>query len=240
MPAARPVETDVRSATLAAATRLFAARGFEGTALQDIANMVGVTKPAILHHYPSKERIRQAVLDSIVEHWNKILPRLLLAATTRDDRFEAVFGELHRFFASDPDRARLLMREALDRPEELRKVVRGAVRPWLSAIAQYVRTGSESGTHHADIDPEAYVLHMMQLVIAAEACAAATRAALSPNAGSRSTRREKVPACYLHAGRSSDEEIAERYGRELARIAKSSLFAATREPSRNAKRRRTR
>ena len=61
--ASRAPETDVHNATIAAATRLFAAHGFNGTALQDIADAVGVTKPAILHHFPSKEHVRQAVLD---------------------------------------------------------------------------------------------------------------------------------------------------------------------------------
>jgi TetR/AcrR family transcriptional regulator len=199
MVVSRSIENDVRSATITAATRLFAAHGFDGTALQDIANAVGVTKPAILHHFPSKEHIRQAVLEGIFEHWNKILPRLLLAATASTDRFEAVFGELHRFFASDPDRARLLVREMLDRPAEIRKLLRGAVRPWLSAVAQYVRSGREAGRHHADIDDEAYVFHILQLVIAATANASAASAAL-------------------------EHDAAGRYDRELARIARASLF----------------
>jgi TetR/AcrR family transcriptional regulator len=199
MVVSRSVENDVRSATIAAATRLFAAHGFDGTALQDIASAVGVTKPAVLHHFPSKEHIRQAVLEGIFEHWNKILPRLLLAATASSDRFEAVFGELHRFFAAEPDRARLLVRETLDRPGELRKLLRGPVRPWLSAVAQYIRSGRESGRHHADIDDEAYVLHILQLVIAATACASASSAVLYSDA-------------------------PHRYDRELARIARTSLF----------------
>src|SRR5579885_716087 len=130
MVAARAAEQDVRAAIVSAATKLFAARGFEGTALQDVADAVGVSKQAVLHHFPSKEHVRQAVLDGILAHWNEALPRLLLAATASTDRFEAVFGELHRFFASDPDRARLVMREALDRPAEQRKLLRGPVRPW--------------------------------------------------------------------------------------------------------------
>jgi TetR/AcrR family transcriptional regulator len=198
MVVSRSIENDVRSTTIAHATRLFAAHGFDGTALQDIANAVGVTKPAILHHFPSKEHIRQAVLEGIFEHWNKILPRLLLAATAGTDRFDAVFGELHRFFAADPNRARLLVRESLDRPGELRKLLRG-VRPWLSAVAQYVRSGRESGRHHGDIDDEAYVLHILQFVIAAAACASASSAVL-------------------------ESDTATRYDRELTRIARSSLF----------------
>jgi TetR/AcrR family transcriptional regulator len=200
MPAARSAETDVRTATLLAATRLFAAHGFGGTTVQDIADAVGVTKPAVLHYFPTKERLHQAVLDGILEHWNRTLPRLLVAATASRDRFNSVFGELVRFFSADPDRARLLLREALDRPAELRKLLRGSMRPWLSAVAEYVRAGREGGRHHADLDDEAYVLHIAQLVVTATACASVTSAVLPTAAGVR-------------------------YERELARIARSSLFS---------------
>lgn len=200
MAATRPLDNDVRSATLAAATRLFASHGFEGTALQDIADAVGVTKPAVLHHYPSKEHLRQAVLESILDHWNQTLPRLLLAATASEDRFAAVFGELLRFFEADPDRARILLRETLDRPTELRKMLRQIVRPWLSTVAQYVRVGREAGRHYADVDEELYVLHVIQLVVMATACGSVTSTLVETDVGAR-------------------------YDRELVRIARSSLFS---------------
>jgi AcrR family transcriptional regulator len=202
MVASRSSDTDVRATTITAATRLFAAHGFGGTALQDIADAVGVTKPAILHHFPSKEHIRQAVLDAILSHWNDALPRLLLAATASADRFDAVFGELHRFFAADPDRARLIIRETLDRPAEIRKLLRGPVRRWHAAIGQYVSAGRDSGHHFADVDPEAYVIHILLLVITATASSAVATAVLESDAHSR-------------------------YDRELARIARASLFPPT-------------
>jgi TetR/AcrR family transcriptional regulator len=201
MVVARAPETDVHAATITAATRLFAAHGFNGTALQDIADAVGVTKPAILHHFGSKEQVRQAVLDAILAHWNEALPQLLIAATASRDRFEAVYGELHRFFAADPDRARLLLREALDRPAETRKLLRGAVRPWLSAVAGYVRSGREAGRHYPDVDDGAYVVHVLQLVITAVACASVTSTVLDDSGSPR-----------------------DRYDCELARIARASLF----------------
>jgi TetR/AcrR family transcriptional regulator len=197
----RTPDHDVRAATLAAATRLFASQGFDGTSLQDIADAVGVTKPAVLHHYPSKELIRQAVLSAILEHWNLTLPRLLVAASASHDRFDAVFGELVRFFATDPDRARIMLREVLDRPVEMRKMLRQAVNPWLSMVAQYVRTGRDGGRHYPDLDPEAYVLHVMQLVV--------TAAAFAP-----------VTTPFI------ESEADVRYSQELARIARSSLFSA--------------
>jgi AcrR family transcriptional regulator len=202
MPAPRPLDGDVRAATVAAATRLFGAHGFEGTALQDIADAVGVTKPAVLHHYPSKEHIRQAVLDAILEHWNLTLPRLLRAASASHDRFQAIFGELVRFFEEDPDRARILVRETLDRPDEFRKTLRRVVRPWLTTVAQYIHVGRDAGRHHADIDGEAYVMHMIQLVVVATACGQVTSTLVD-----------------------GDDAGAGRYGRELSRIARSSLFS---------------
>src|SRR5262249_23189958 len=154
---AAPPAPDVRAAVLQAATRLFAAHGFDGTALQDVADAVGVSKPAVLHHFPSKEHIRRAVLDGILEHSHGTLPPRPPAPPAGADRFEAVFGELHRFFASDGDRARVVLREALDRPAEARKLLAGPVRPWIQAIAGYIRSGQGAGRHHADADAEAYV-----------------------------------------------------------------------------------
>jgi AcrR family transcriptional regulator len=198
MVTARAAEPDVRAAILTAATRLFAAHGFDGTTLQDVADAVMVSKPAVLHHFPSKEHIRSAVLEAILDHWQRTLPRLLLAATAGEERFLAVFGEVHRFFASDADRARVVLRETLDRPAEARKLFAGPVRPWVQAIASYIAAGQASGRHHADADAEAYVVHMLQLILAAAAAAPVTAAIMGGARG--------------------------RYDKELARIARVSLF----------------
>ena len=85
----------------AAATRLFAALGYEGTSLQAIAECVGVTKQTLLYHYASKEALRRAVLDQIFGHWRERLPDMLRAVTSGHDRFEALTRELVHFFEAD-------------------------------------------------------------------------------------------------------------------------------------------
>jgi AcrR family transcriptional regulator len=198
----RPAELgDARGQVLAAATRLFAAHGFDGTPLQAIADALGVTKAAVLHHFRSKEELRAAVLGAIVEHWQKVLPDLLVKATASEDRFESVLGELHRFFAAEPDRALLIVRETLDRPNEVRRILRGPLRPWLSAIAGYIEAGRRHGTHQADVDPEAYVMHILLLCVSAASVAGVCAAAFE-GAGART-----------------------RWDRELHRIARASLFS---------------
>jgi len=199
-------EDDVRSRVLSAATRLFASRGFDGTSVQLIADEVGVTKPAVLHHFSSKEELRRAVVGNMLEHWQKTLPNLLLAATAGGDRFDRVTGELRRFFAADPDRARLVAREMLDRPAEIRALLKNAVRPWLAAVAGYIERGKGNGETSSDVDAEAYVIHVLLLVIGASASESVALAALDT------------------------KDARTRYERELLRIARSSLGIGRLQP----------
>jgi TetR/AcrR family transcriptional regulator len=193
---------DVRAQILGAATRLFAAQGFGATSLSAIADAVGIRKASLLYHFPSKEALHQSVLDNLLSHWNETLPRLL-EAVAGEDRFDALLDETVRFFVADRDRARLLMREALDRPDAMRARLRDAVRPWLKVMAASIEKGQEHGELRADADPEAYLLHVIHLVVGGLATADTLSVLLSADG--------------------ADADV-ERLTRELARVAKSSLF----------------
>ncbi len=146
---------DARGEILAAATRLFAAHGFDGVSLQDLADAVGLRKPSLLYHFSSKEELRQAVLDDVLARWNETLPAILLA-TTGEDQFTGVTKELVGFFARDPDRARLIIREALDRPADMRERLARNVSPVVVKLAHYLRSGQARGNLQEDVDPEAF------------------------------------------------------------------------------------
>jgi TetR/AcrR family transcriptional regulator len=155
---------DMRTKILEEATRLFAAQGVDGTALQEIADAVGVRKPSLLYHFPSKEALHASVLEHLLSRWNEIVPRLL-RAVAREDRFDAVLDATIEFFAADPDRARLLLREAIDRPHQMRELLQRHVTPWLGVIAESIRKAQAEGSMRADVDPEAYVLQVIHLVV---------------------------------------------------------------------------
>ena len=75
----------------------------------------------------------------------------------------------------------------------------GNIAPLLRGIAGYIRAGL--GEKQDDVDPDAYVIHVMQLVVSATAMAEVTSGLLGEGAAGRA-----------------------RYDRELTRIAKASLF----------------
>lgn len=193
---------DVRAQILEAATRLFAAQGVGATSLSAIADAVGIRKASLLYHFPSKEELHKSVLDNLLSHWNEALPRLLEAAAGADP-FDALLGETVRFFVADADRARLLLRETLDRPVEMRKRLRETVRPWMDVIAAYIIRGQEHGDLRRDADPQAYLLQVIQLVVAGIATADTLGVLLN--------EREKTTEL-------------ERLTRELSRMAKTSLY----------------
>jgi AcrR family transcriptional regulator len=165
-----PTETRLTGAVtveqiISAATRLFAARGVGATSLQDVADAVGIRKQSLLYHVPSKHHLRQQVLEHLLFRWNDILPRLLMAASSGEDQFDLVLAETVGFFAADPDRARLLLREILDRPDQVRALLPTHVSPWVEVVSRAIRKGVERGTTNTAVDPEAYVVAVLNLVL---------------------------------------------------------------------------
>lgn len=194
---------DVRGQVLEVATRLLAERGFEGMTLQAVADEVGIRKPSVLHHFPSKEALHAAVVGGILEHWSDLVPQLLRSATGGRSAFDDLVRELTGFFSEAPVRARLLIREILDRPRQFRALYARHVVPWITMFALGVREGQRAGTYRAELDPDEYLLHMLQLIVFS---IGASDVVADPAA--RDAR-----------------ERAQRRHRELLRIARTALFS---------------
>lgn len=216
---------DARAEILAVAMRAFAERGFDGASLQDIADRVGIRKASLLYHFESKDLLRLAVLEQLLLRWNDVLPRLLMVAAGGGPRIGSVMDELVQFFSADPNRARLLLREILDRPDDMRRLIGKHVAPWVKVVADYIREGQARGEMHATVDPEAYVQQVINMVVSGVATASSLAGALidePPVAAGKASRpagRRRAPTTP-----SAASARAERSGKELLRIARESLF----------------
>ncbi len=96
-----------RERILATAARLFVERGYHGFSMREVAEGVGVTKPALYYHFPDKESLVLAVLLEGVEALEALLTEAAGAPDLRTRLRTFIAGLL----ALPPER-RALMRIA--------------------------------------------------------------------------------------------------------------------------------
>ncbi|MEU4520176.1 TetR family transcriptional regulator [Amycolatopsis sp. NPDC024027] len=82
---------DTRAKILRAALEEFSARGFHETSVRELAERVGVTKTAVLYHFPGKADIVTALAEPMLADFEAALAR---AAEASDTRRAAVEGLL--------------------------------------------------------------------------------------------------------------------------------------------------
>ena len=73
---ARPFRQQADESILDRAAALFARRGFAKTSVQDVADAVGLSKAGLLHHFPSKDALHEAVLAQAAALGQQVLDEL--------------------------------------------------------------------------------------------------------------------------------------------------------------------
>lgn len=141
-----------RREILDVAERLFAKHGYASTSMDDVAEAVGVTKPAIYHYFRSKDdillEIRQSIIDEALERVEGILEQdgsparkladLLVSHTEtvlRRRRANKIFHEEHGLLSPERERS-----------------ISGKDRRYEQVLRQLYAEGVEAGELR-DVDP---------------------------------------------------------------------------------------
>ena len=134
-----------RDQILDEALRCFAERGYEGTSLNDIAAGVGIRRPSLLHHFPSKESLYGDVFERLISEWLERLETAITTQATGWDKAELVLRAGLDLFADTPDYVRIMRREALDGGVHLGIDLSGVLRPLFDGAAAYLESQMDSG-----------------------------------------------------------------------------------------------
>lgn len=134
-----------REMIISEASTLFAQSGYDGTSLNDIAAEVGIRRPSLLHHFPSKEALYQEVFEVLLSDWFDRLAGAIAAPEEGWAKVEQVLRAGFRFFADNPNYVRLVRRAAIDGGNHLAVDLSSVLRPMFDQAAGYFEREMDAG-----------------------------------------------------------------------------------------------
>ena len=147
-----------------AAIRVFNAKGYEGTTIQDIADELGILKGSVYYYITSKEDILYEVLQDVHRAGLETAINAVDGPGGPLEKIHSFVSALGRFNAENRQRIAILLRElrALN-PRRRRQIVRERDR-YEEILGELIHEGQEQGLIADDIDPRITTLAIMGMI----------------------------------------------------------------------------
>ena len=138
-------EPPVPQRLLAAATRLFAERGFDRTSVQEIVEAAGVTKGALYHYFGSKDDLLHEVYGRLLRLQQERLDTFASEDAPVDQRLRAAAADVVVTTIEHLDDAKIFFRSMHQLSPEKNKQVRAERRRYHEQFRSLIEEGQRSG-----------------------------------------------------------------------------------------------
>lgn len=141
-----------REAILAAAQKVFTARGYHSARTAEIARTAGVAEGTLYNYFGSREEIFVSLFETRWQDFTDRVRRRIAGVEDPSDKLKAIFSEALKLFTLNKALAQMFLLE--NTPGGLFRdgIVAHRVADFLDLIEEIIEEGKRSGKYHPDLD----------------------------------------------------------------------------------------
>lgn len=153
---------DVRWAEIvAAATTIFAERGYDATSLQDIADRTGILKGSIYHYIRTKSDLLAHIVHETHEMGLDQVRPIALGPGSPRERLERMIRAHVRFVRNNPERTAVFAHDRKRLEPDQRQTVLGNEHAYRGLFEVVIAAGCTDGTFDAELCVRLTALHLL-------------------------------------------------------------------------------
>ena len=156
---------ETKKRLLDAAEAEFAAKGYAGARLRDVAQAAGVQQALIHHYFVDKDGLYRAVLERAMEETTAGSWSILGKATGVVETLEAFVAMLVDFYASHANLLAILRAEAASGSSVSIEIMRERTKPVFDAVKRMLERYQSDGQIRADVPAQEIIVSVLSMTI---------------------------------------------------------------------------
>lgn len=152
-----PEYGEVPRRLLAVATKLFAERGYEGTSVQEVVKLAGVTKGALYHYFDSKDELLHEVYGRVLRLQQRRLDEITAGGAPVVDRVRAAAADVVVTSIENLDDSKIFFRSMHQLSAAKQREVRAERRRYHEAFRSLLEEGQRTGVFRPDASADLVV-----------------------------------------------------------------------------------
>lgn len=149
---------------LAAAERIFAARGLAGARTDEIARAARVNKAMLYYYFESKERLYHAVFENLFGQAGRMIQAETPAQASPRQTVLAFVEGYFKFRIENPNYARLMQHMMLENPEQFRWIAREYFEQGFKRMTRIIKSASAAGEFQP-VNPGHTMLNIIAMIV---------------------------------------------------------------------------
>jgi AcrR family transcriptional regulator len=135
-----------------AAIKVFAAKGYDGTSMDEIARVARLTKPMIYYHFKNKKDLYLYLIESQVERFYNRLQDILTAPRDHLQILSMLIDYYDESFRTSPEMLQLFQRETVGHGRFLEHLTKNHLSKIQEQMAAFFRDGARAGAFRSSLN----------------------------------------------------------------------------------------